>query len=308
MIYRTVLRALRGSQVTRRAGLAGLIGVLLSACGGGASGDWPVYGGDTDNTHYSKLDQITPENVPLLQVAWTYDTGDSFEGSEMQANPIIIDGVMYATTPKLHVFALDAATGTELWRFDPNNGKPPIGRFRHRGVVVNGDRVFFNYRYKLFALDRKTGQQISTFGDSGWVDLRAGLGRPIEGLSVSASSPGVVFENRLIIGTSVPEALPSAPGDIRAYNTTTGALEWSFHTIPHPGEFGYDTWPPDAWKVAGGANAWSGVTLDPKRGMVFAATGSASFDFYGANRLGDNLFANTVLALDARTGERKWHF
>jgi quinoprotein glucose dehydrogenase len=226
----------------------------------------------------------------------------------MQANPIVIDGVMYATTPKMHVFALDAATGKELWRFDPNNGKPPAGRFRHRGVVVNGDRVYFNYRYRLFALDRATGQQITTFGDSGWVDLRAGLGRPIEGLSVSASSPGVIFENRLIIGTSVPEALPSAPGDIRAYNTITGALEWSFHTIPHPGEFGYDTWPPDTWKVAGGANAWSGVTLDATRGIVFAATGSASFDFYGANRLGDNLFANTVLALDARTGERKWHF
>ncbi|MEP6780978.1 MAG: c-type cytochrome, partial [Gemmatimonadaceae bacterium] len=132
--------------------------------------------------------------------------------------------------------------------------------------------------------------------------------RPVQGLSVSASTPGVVFENLLIIGTSVPEALPSAPGDIRAYDVNTGALKWTFHTIPHPGEFGYETWPKDAWKISGGTNAWSGVTLDVKRAMVFAATGSASFDFYGANRTGDNLFANTVLALDARTGKRIWHF
>jgi quinoprotein glucose dehydrogenase len=270
--------------------------------------DWPVYGGNTNNTHYTTLDQISPANVSQLEVVWTYDTGDAFEGSEMQANPIVVDGVLYATTPKLHVFALNAATGEPLWRFDPNNGQPPTSRFRHRGVVVTGDRVLFNYRNRLYALDRRTGVPIPTFGDSGWVDLRAGLGRPVEGLSVSASTPGVVFEDLLIMGSSVPEALPSAPGDIRAFDVNTGELTWSFHTIPHPGEFGYETWPPDAWKVAGGANAWSGITLDPQRAMVFAATGSASFDFYGANRRGDNLFANSVVALDARTGKRVWHY
>ena len=270
--------------------------------------DWPVYGGNTDNTHYSTLAQISPANVKQLKVAWRYETRDEFSGSEMQANPVVLDGVLYATTPKLQVFALDAATGTQLWRFDPNNGAPPTSRFRHRGVVVTGDRVIFNYRNRLYALDRKTGTPIRTFGDSGWVDLRAGLGRPVDGLSVSASTPGVVFEDLYIIGSTVPEALPSAPGDIRAYDVATGALRWSFHTIPHPGEFGYETWPADAWKISGGANAWSGVTVDPKRAMVFAATGSASFDFYGANRVGDNLFANTVLALDARTGRRIWHF
>lgn len=270
--------------------------------------NWPVYHGSNDNNHYTTLGQISPANVTKLKVAWTFATHDEFKDSEMQANPVVIDGVLYATTPKLHVFALDAATGKQLWRFDPNNGLPPTSRFRHRGVVVTGDRVIFNYRYKLYALNKKTGQQIRTFGDSGWVDLRAGLGRPVHGLSVSASTPGVVFENLLIIGTSVPEALPSAPGDIRAYDITTGALRWTFHTIPHPGEFGYETWPSDAWKISGGANAWSGVTLDVNRALVFAATGSASFDFYGANRLGDNLFANTVLALDARTGKRRWHF
>ncbi len=270
--------------------------------------DWPVYGGNTDNTHFTTLNQITPANVARLKVAWTYQTHDEFNGSEMQANPIVIDGVMYATTPKLHVFALNAATGKELWRFDPNNGAAPLSRIRHRGVVVTGDRVIFNYRYRLYALDRKTGKPIPSFGTNGWVDLRAGLGRPIEGLSVSASTPGVIFEDLLIIGSSVPEQLPSAPGDIRAYDINTGALRWSFHTIPHPGEFGYDTWPTEAWKISGGANAWAGVTIDPRRAMVFAATGSASYDFYGANRLGDNLFANSVLALDARTGQRIWHY
>lgn len=270
--------------------------------------NWPVYGGNDEHTHYSTLNQISPANVSRLKVAWTYYTHDEFVGSEMQANPVVLNGVLYATTPKLHVFALDAATGKEIWRFDPNNGNAPAARFRHRGVVVHGDRVIFNYRYKLYALNRQTGRPITSFGDSGWVDLRAGLGRPVAGLSVSASTPGVVFENLLIIGTSVPEALPSAPGDIRAYDVTTGALRWSFHTIPHPGEVGYDTWPADAWKIAGGANAWAGVTVDSKNGLVFAATGSASFDFYGANRLGDNLFANTVLALNARTGKRVWHF
>jgi quinoprotein glucose dehydrogenase len=287
---------------------------LLTACQAAdatrtASVDWPVYGGNTDHSHFSTLSQITPANVSTLKVAWTFDTKDAFKGSEMQANPIVLDGVLYATTPKMHVFALDAATGKELWRFDPNNGAPPTGRFRHRGVVVTGDRVLFNYRHRLFALDRKTGAKIPGFGgDSGWVDLREGLGRPVKEISVSASTPGVVFEDLLIMGSTVPEQLPSAPGDIRAFELATGKLRWSFHTIPHPGEPGYETWPPDAWKIAGGANAWAGVTIDPQRAMVFAATGSASYDFYGANRLGDNLYANSVIALDARTGKHVWHY
>jgi len=272
----------------------------------GRSVDWPVYGGHSDNTHYSRLSQITPANVSRLQVAWTYKTGDEFPGSEMQANPIVIGGVLYATSPKMRVFALDAATGRELWSFNPNVANVPVSRIRHRGVVVTGDRVLFNFRNKLWALDRKTGQPIRSFGTDGSIDLREGFGRPVS--TVSASSPGVVFEDMLIMGSTVPEALPSSPGDIRAFDINTGALRWTFHTIPRPGEFGYDTWPPDAHLIAGGANAWSGVTLDRRRGIVFAATGSASFDFYGANRIGDNLFANTLLALDARTGKRLWHF
>ncbi len=287
-----------------------LVVAALPLCAGaqGKSVDWPVYGGRTDNAHYSTLDQITPANVARLQIAWTYETHDEFKGSEMQANPIVVDGILYATTPRLRVIALDAATGRELWSFDPNAGKPPASRFRHRGVVVTGDRVIFSYRNKLWAVDRRTGKPILSFGVDGAVDLREGLGRPVEGLSVSASTPGVVFEDLLIMGSTVPEALPSAPGDIRAYDVKSGALRWSFHTIPHPGEFGYATWPKNAYKISGGANAWSGVTVDVQRGIVFAATGSASFDFYGSNRLGDDLFANTLLALDARTGKRIWHF
>jgi len=271
--------------------------------------DWPVFGGTTDNTHYSTLSQITPANVAQLQVAWTYATHDEFKGSEMQANPVVIDGVLYATSPKLRVFALDAATGRELWSFDPNYGKPAPQRFRHRGLVVTGDRVLVTYRNKLYALDRKTGLPIPSFGDSsGFADMRNAFDRPADRITVSASTPGAVYGDLYIIGSTVPEALPSSPGDIRAYDVKSGKLRWVFHTIPRPGEFGYDTWSPESWKTVGGANAWSGVTVDQKRGIVFAATGSASFDFYGANRIGDNLFANTLLALDARTGKRLWHF
>lgn len=283
---------------------AGLVG-----CGSQSNNvDWPVYQGNHDHTHYTTLNQISPANVAQLAVAWTYDTKDAFQGSEMQSNPVVVDGVLYAMSPKQRAFALDAATGRELWSFDPTGGNFTGPRIRYRGVVVHNGRVYFNYRYRLFSIDAKTGQQAPGWGnDSGWVDLRAGLGRPVEGLSVSASTPGVVYQDLLIIGTSVPEALPSAPGDVRAFDVNTGALRWSFHTIPHPGEPGYDTWPPNAWQYAGGANAWSGVTVDQQRGMVFFATGSASFDFYGANRLGDNLFANSIVALDASNGTYRWH-
>src|SRR5512138_477868 len=186
--------------------------------------NWSVYGGSDDHTHYTTLGHITPANVRQLTVAWTDETHDEFAGSEMQTNPIVIDGVLYGTSPTLRVFALDATTGAQLWSFDPANGAAPTSRIRHRGVVVTGDRVIFNYRNRLYALDKHTGRPIPTFGDGGWVDLRAGLGRPVRGLSVSASTPGVVFENLLIMGSTVPEALPSAPGDIRAYDVATGAL------------------------------------------------------------------------------------
>ncbi len=277
------------------------------ACGPPPDVEWPVHGG-TGNIRYSPLREITRENVGQLRVAWTYDSHDAFPSSEMQSNPIVVDGMLYATTPTMKVVALNAETGAEIWKFDPSGGAPSGARFRHRGVAVHGDRVFVTYRNFLWALDRKTGRPITAFGADGRVDLREGLGKPAQGLSVSASTPGVVFEDLLILPSSVPETLPGTPGHIRAFDVATGKQRWIFHTIPQPGEFGYETWPPDAYKISGGANAWAGVTLDPALGMVFAATGSASFDFYGVTRHGDNLFADCVLALDARTGKRVWHF
>jgi quinoprotein glucose dehydrogenase len=269
--------------------------------------DWPVNGG-IDNIRYSTLSQINRDNVSSLQVAWTYDSRDAFKGSEMQSNPIVVDGVLYATTPTLKVIAIDAATGREIWKFDPSNGAGPTGRFRHRGVTVHKDRVFVSYRSFLWALDKKTGQPIKTFGTDGKIDLREGLDQPAEKLSVSASTPGSIFEDLLIMGSSVPETLPGSPGHIRAFDVSSGKVRWIFHTIPKPGELGYDTWPKAGPGISGGANAWAGVTVDAKNAMVFAATGSASFDFYGVTRHGDNLFANCILALDARTGKRIWHF
>jgi quinoprotein glucose dehydrogenase len=263
--------------------------------------------GGRDNIRHSALKQITPANVARLQVAWRYDSHDEFKDSEMQCNPVVVDGILYATTPKMRVVAIDGASGREIWSHDPNRGEQPR-RGRHRGVTIYKDRLFFSFRNHLYALDRKTGKPVSSFGDNGRIDLRQGLGRPAENLSVSASTPGVIFEDMIIMGSAVPEGLPGAPGDIRAYDVNTGKMRWSFHTIPHPGEFGYDTWPPEAYKISGGANAWAGLVVDANLGMVFAGTGSASFDFYGANRHGDNLFANCVLALDARTGKRIWHF
>jgi quinoprotein glucose dehydrogenase len=273
----------------------------------GLNADWPINGG-AGNARYSPLTQIDRDNVKTLQPVWTYDSHDSFPGSEMQSNAIVVDGVLYATTPTLKVIALDAATGRETWRFDPSGGSSVLSRFRHRGVTVYEDRVFVTYRSFLWALDRKTGRPIDAFGDQGRIDLREGLDQPAAGLSVSASTPGAIFEDTLILGTSVPETLPGSPGHIRAFDVHTGKVRWIFHTIPRPGELGYDTWPPEAYKISGGANAWAGVTVDIKNAMVFAATGSASFDFYGVTRHGDDLFADCVLALDARTGKRVWHF
>jgi quinoprotein glucose dehydrogenase len=293
-----------------RAALAFAAGLWLVALLQMTAGDdtpWAQNGG-VDNIRYSPLTAINRTNVSTLKVAWTYDSHDAFKGSEMQSNPVVVDGVLYATTPTLKVIAIDAATGREIWKFDPSGGAPSGARFRHRGVTLHQDRVFVTYRNWLYALDKKSGQPIASFGSNGRVDLRQGLGMPAERASVSASTPGQVFEDLLIMGSSVPETLPGTPGHIRAFDVNTGKLRWTFHTIPQPGEFAYDTWPPDAYKLIGGANAWAGVTVDARNAMVFAATGSASFDFYGVNRHGDNLFANCVLALDARTGRRIWHF
>jgi quinoprotein glucose dehydrogenase len=286
---------------------------LLAGAAPSPSGDWPSYGGGPAQTRYSPLTGITRANVGSLRVAWTYDTGDAFKGSEMQCQPVVAHGVLYATSPTLRVFALDAATGALLWSFDPNAGETTPGRTRIRGLMYyeRGDdrRIYFGARHWLYALDASSGRPLHGFGDDGRVDLRQGFeGRDPRTLSVGINTPGVFYKDLLIVGSIVPEGLPSAPGDIRAFDVDNGRQRWAFHTIPHPGEPGYDTWPPDAWKYSGGANAWSGVSLDEARGLVYASTGSASYDFYGANRLGDDLYANSILCLKADTGEHVWHF
>ncbi|HZI43284.1 MAG TPA: PQQ-binding-like beta-propeller repeat protein, partial [Gemmatimonadaceae bacterium] len=275
--------------------------------------DWRVTGGEPGNSRYSSLDQINRENVARLRVAWTYHTGDMPSGghSEIQATPIIVDSVLFATTPALAVVALRADNGTLVWRFDPFMNAPKEFHV-NRGVVYWSDdrdrRILFTAGRRLYSLDARTGKPDRVFGNLGSLDLAAGLGRDVAGQYLVATSPGVIYKDLLIQGTRVGEGEGSAPGDIRAYDVRTGAIRWTFHTIPRPGEFGYDTWPANAWQSAGGANSWPGMSLDAKRGIVFAPTGSATPDFYGGDRVGENLFANSLLALDAATGKRLWHF
>ena len=257
------------------------------------------------------MKQINRDNVQNLKLAWTFDTGDAYPGSELQCNPLVVDGVLYATTPKVNVIALDGATGKLLWRFDPHEGRRVLGKMRNRGITYWSDgkakRIFVAVRQYLYSLDAKTGKPDATFGASGRIDLRENL-RPGEKEMVSITTPGIIYKDLLIVGSITSETLPTAPGDIRAYDVRTGKLRWTFHTIPRPGEFGYETWPKEAWKYSGSANNWMGMALDIKRGLVFVPTGSAAYDFYGANRVGDNLFANCLIALKADTGERVWHF
>nr|WKN34746.1 PQQ-binding-like beta-propeller repeat protein [Tunicatimonas sp. TK19036] len=280
------------------------------AVSGKASGDWPVYRGGKESNQYSPLDQITPENVNQLQVAWTYQTGDATDRSAIQCNPIMVDGTLYATSPQLKLFALDAATGQERWVFDPAQEWKGTGV--NRGVTYweEGEdrRIITSAGPYLYALNAATGELIPTFGTNGKIDLRENLGRDPEKLNVWMTAPGVIYQDMLIIGSALGEGYEASPGHIRAYNVRTGKLAWIFHTIPYPDEVGYETWEEDDWETVGGANAWSGLSLDEERGWVFAATGSGAFDFYGGQRVGQNLFANCVLALDARTGKRIWHY
>jgi quinoprotein glucose dehydrogenase len=267
--------------------------------------DWPAYGGAPENMHYSSLTQINRANVKELKVAWTFDTG---EQGGLQTSPIVVDGVLYGITPTQRVFALDAASGKLLWKFDSGiKGTQP-----DRGLAYwsseKDKRILVGVMNFLYALDASSGKPIVTFGNEGRIDLRGDLGRNPERQSVALTSPGVVYKDLIIVGGRNPETLPAAPGDVRAYDVRSGKLRWSFHTIPHPGEFGYETWPQDAWKYSGAANNWAGMAVDPKRGIVYVPTGSAAFDFYGANRAGDDLFANCLIALNAETGERIWHF
>jgi quinoprotein glucose dehydrogenase len=267
--------------------------------------DWPVYGGQPEGDHYSALTQINRQNVSGLRLAWKYDSG---EDGGLETSPIIVGRTLYAVTPTQKVVAIDAATGKLIWKFDSKIASTqPV-----RGVTYWSDgtqtRLFASVMNFLYALDPATGEPIPGFGENGRIDLRKNLRGDYTLQSIALTTPGIIYKDLIIVGGRNPESYPAPPGDIRAFDVRTGILRWSFHTIPHPGEFGYDTWPKDAWKYAGAANNWAGMSLDTKRGIVYVPTGSAVSDFYGGDRVGNDLFADTLLALDAQTGKRIWHF
>ncbi|HYL62831.1 MAG TPA: PQQ-binding-like beta-propeller repeat protein [Candidatus Methylomirabilis sp.] len=298
-----LLCAVTATLVAARPAEEKAVGARASA---GEQTDWPGYGGGPLNDHYSPLSQINRSNVTQLAVAWSFDTG---EQGGLQTSPIIVGGVLYGITPSQRVFALDAASGKLIWNFDSGiKGTQP-----DRGLAYWSDgkdaRILVGVMNFLYALDARAGKPIASFGDSGRVDLRENLGRePASAQSVDLTSPGIIYKDLVIVGGRNPETLPAPPGYIRAFDVRTGKLRWSFHTIPLPGEFGHQTWPAEAWKTSGAANNWAGMSLDPRRGILYVPTGSAAFDFYGGDRIGDDLFADCLIALDAGTGKRVWHF
>jgi glucose dehydrogenase len=269
------------------------------------SQDWRHYGGHADQDHYSSLSQINRTNVKNLTVAWKFSLDET---TILEATPVVIGRVLYTYTPSMKIIALNATSGKLLWTFD-SGIRPPS---QCRGVTYWTDgkesRLLAGIKNFLYALDPATGKPIRSFGENGRIDLRKNLRGDYETQSVALTSPGVIYKDLIIVGGLNPETPPAPPGDIRAFDVHTGKLRWRFHTIPHPGEPGYDTWPKDAWKSAGAANNWAGMAVDTKRGIVYAPTGSAVYDFYGGNRAGNDLFANSLLALDAKTGKLIWYF
>lgn len=274
---------------------------------------WGSYKADPKSTSYSSLDQINLSNVSQLENAWTFQMNDLEEGEDpvsSQSNPIIVDGVMYANSGKQTVYAIDAATGREIWSFKSLKEGMPSAASRGVTYWEDGDdkRILYSSGNDLMAIDAKTGQLIPSFGTDGRVNLNEGVRDDPDKISVTLTTPGRIFNDLIIIGSRLPDSYGAPPGYIRAYHCITGELVWTFHTIPHPGEPGYETWPPDAYKYAGGVNSWAGMSIDLERGMVYLALGSPSYDYYGADRKGENLYGNCVLALDAATGQYKWHF
>jgi len=273
---------------------------------------WHSFLGDKSASQYSSLTQINTENVHQLEVAWTFSTGDLIEGerTEIQANPLIIDGVLYSTSPLKKAFALDAATGEMLWIFDPFEGEEPRSRGVNRGFSTWSDdygnrRLFYVAGHRLWAIDATTGKPVEEFGEDGSLDFSVGLDRDAVDIRVTATSPGVVYEDLLIHGSRVYNL---APGHVRAFNVRSGEIEWIFRTIPYPGDYGYDTWPSDAWTRVGNTNSWPGMSLDAERGLVFIPIASPGHDFYGGDRLGENLFGSSLVALDASNGELEWYY
>ncbi len=290
---------------------------------------WPAYGGDDGGGRYSALATIDRDNVHQLRVAWTWDTGDvpapgpspapDARAGNFEATPVVLDDTLYVSTPFNRVVALEAATGREIWSYDPGTvkwGDPPNKNgLVHRGVAVwtgpEGRRVFLNTRWRLIALDAATGRPVDGFGEGGEIDLTEHLLWQTNRLHYSQTSPPVVFEDLVIVGSSVWDGLiypRDPPGNIQAFDVRTGEFVWTFNPIPQAGEVGNDTWEDDSWKVRGHTNAWAPMTVDVARGLLYVPTSTPSGDYYGGDRKGDNLFAETLLCLNARTGERVWHF
>jgi quinoprotein glucose dehydrogenase len=274
-----------------------------------AGSSWPTYGGSNTDDQYSPLKQINRTNAGELQPVWFYPSGNN--GFRYGSNPLVIDGVMYVYGKDNVIVALDAATGKEIWTYDTQ--KPKL--ISHRGMAYweNSDRserrLLFHMNNELRELDARTGKPVLAFGNQGAVDLREGLGRvPSTIRQIQSGTPGRIFEDLYITGSATGEEYESPPGDLRAYDVRSGKLVWQFHTVPHPGEMGYETWPKDAWKYVGGVNNWGEFSIDEKRGVAYFPLGSPTYDFYGADRKGANLFSDCVLALDARTGKYLWHF
>jgi quinoprotein glucose dehydrogenase len=300
--------------------VGGTVGLLLSLLGYGHFGvgtasaavnkpakdvGWPAFSGHVSGDHYSTLAQINRSNVKGLRLVWTYDTG---EDGRIETNPVIVGRTLYAYTASQKVIALDAVTGTLKWKFDSGiNGTQPARSVVYMADGENGV-IFAGIMNYLYKLDASTGRPIISFGEEGRVDLRKNLRGDYLLNSFALTTPGVVYKDLIIVGGREPETLPAPPGDIRAYDVHTGVLRWAFHTIPHPGERGYETWSKDSYEKVGAANDWAGMALDEKRGIAYIPTGSAAFDFYGGDRIGDNLYANSLLALDASTGKLIWLF
>ena len=301
-------------------------GVLLLLCACRSSSHrsytgWTTYKGSDECIHYSSLTQVDTGNVSQLKVAWEYHSGDvdTAHHSQIQCNPIIVEGLLYGTSPKMKLFAIDAGTGLQKWEFSPFDSLSSDKKMffvlnNCRGVTywsdgANDKRIYYTAGSDLYAVNALDGHPVPGFGHGGKVDLHEGLGRDVSNLFVTATSPPTVYRDLLIMGSRVDEGPSAAPGHIRAYDARTGRQVWTFHTIPQPGEAGFETWEDTtAYRFIGGANAWSGFSLDEARGLLFAATGSASYDFYGGRRKGNGLFGNSVLAIDAATGKLVWHY
>ena len=293
----------------RQARPALLCAAIVSTVGAWSAGQdhksWKDYGGGADSSHFVALDQINKTNVKNLEIAWTYPTGDD---RSYLFNPIVVDNVMYVLARNSSLVALDAATGKEIWIHENLPGLTTRGIAYWENRDRSERRLIFTMNNYLQEIEARTGMSILTFGAKGLVNLKEGLGRdPATIARIQPNSPGRVFENLIMLGSATGENYLAPPGDLRAYDVITGKLLWTFHTIPHPGEPGYKTWPKDAWKYSGGANTWGEITVDEKRGIAYFPTGSPTYDYYGADRIGSNLYANCLLALDARTGKLLWH-